>query len=100
MRLGLGVDPDLLRIHRQHPHVGLHMPLAIEQRRVAALAWPKRLDVVRQLPLQVLGSFRSRNEQLAPIGAIEHPALFAQLPVLGIDLDCHGFSHRAILGSR
>ena len=39
----------------QDPHVGLHVALAVEQRRVAALARLERLDVVGQLPLQVLG---------------------------------------------
>ncbi len=77
----------------QHPHVGLHVPLAVEQRRVAALARLKGLDVVGQLPLQVLGGFRPRDEQLASAGAIEQAALLAQLAVLGIELDCHGFGH-------
>ena len=78
----------------QHPHIGLHVPLAIEQRRVATLAGSKRLDVVGELALQVLGRFGPLQQQLAASGAIEHPALFAQLPVLGVELDCHRIGHR------
>ena len=69
------------------------MALAVEQRRVAALAGLERLDVVGQLPLQVLGRLGPLTQQLAPLGAIEQPALLAQLPVLGVELDCHGFGH-------
>ena len=46
---GLGVDPELLGGDPQHSHVALHVALAIEQRRVGALAGVKRLDVVGQL---------------------------------------------------
>ncbi len=98
-RLGLGVDQDLVVSQPQHPHIGLHVALAVEQRRVATLARSKRLDVVGQLPLQVLGRFAALKQQLAPARAIEQPALFAQLPVLGVELDCRRFGHRAILGS-
>ena len=44
----------------QHPHVGLHVALAVQQRRVLALAGLERLDVVGQLPLQVLGRLGRR----------------------------------------
>ena len=71
----------------QHPHVGLHVALAVEQRRVAALARLQRLDVVGQLPLQVLGRLGAGDEQLAALGAVEQAALLAQLPVLGVELD-------------
>ena len=36
--VGLGVEPDLLGAETQDSHVGLHVPLAVEQGRVAALA--------------------------------------------------------------
>ena len=47
----------------QHPHVGLHVALAVEQRRVAALAGRQRLDVVGQLALQVLGRLRPADDR-------------------------------------
>ena len=87
-RLGLGVEQDLLRRRPQHPHVRLHVALAVEQRRVLALAGRQRLDVVGQLPLQVLGGVGPADQQLAAVGAIEQPAFLTQLPVLGIQL--HG----------
>ena len=52
------------------------MALAIEQRRVTALTRLQCLDVVGELPLQVLRGFRPRHKQLAPIRAINDPALF------------------------
>ena len=63
------------------------MALAVEQRRVLALAGLQRLDVVGQLALQVLGRLGAGDQQLAAGGAVEQPALLAQLPVLGVELD-------------
>ena len=74
----------------QHPHVGLHVALAVEQRRVAALTRLKRLDVVGDLALQVLGCVGPGHEQHAAPAAIDQPALLAQLAVLGVQLDFAG----------
>ena len=54
-RRGLGIDQELVVGEAQDPHVALHLALAVEQRRVAALPRLERLDVVGQLSLQELG---------------------------------------------
>ena len=88
IQISLGAEP-------QHPHVGLHVALAVEQRRVLALAGRQRLDVVGQLPLQVLGRVGAGDEQLAARRAVEQAALLAQLPVLGVELDGDGIGGHA-----
>ena len=70
---GLEVEPDLAGAQPQHPHVGLDVALAVEQRGVAALASVEGLDVVGELALQVLGRLRSRDREHAPLGAVEQP---------------------------
>ncbi len=92
--LGLGVEPDLVRRQSQHPQVGLHVALAVEQRRVGALARLQRLDVLGQLALQVLGRFAARDQELAAVATIEQAALLAQLPVLGVELGDRRGGHR------
>ena len=81
--------------------------VAVRSTRMSACMWPlrsssaaywpsprrQRLDVVGQLPLQVLGRVGPADDQLAALGAIEQPALLAQLPVLGIQLDVHRIGH-------
>jgi hypothetical protein len=86
-RLRLGVEQDLLGGRAQHPHVGLHVALAVEQGGVEALARLQRLDVVGQLALQVLGGVGAGDGDDAALGAVEQAAFLAQLPVLGIELD-------------
>jgi hypothetical protein len=92
-RLGLGVDPDPLGVEAQHSHVGLDVPLAVQQCGVLTLARAEGLDVIRQLSLQVLGGVGAGDEQLAARRAVEQAALLAQLPVLGVQLDWHRLSH-------
>ena len=91
--LRLGVEQDLLLARPQHPHVGLHVALAVEQRRVLALADRERLDVVGQLALQVLGPVGPEDGDRAAAGAVEQAAFLAQLAVLGIELDGRHGSH-------
>ncbi len=78
---------DLLRGRPQHPHVGLHVPLAVEQRRVLPVPDLQRLDVVGQLPLQILRPVRPAHEQHPAPGPLEQPAFLPQLPVLRIQLN-------------
>ena len=92
-RVGLEVEPDVTVREPEDAQVGLHVPLAVEERRVAALAGLERLDVVGELPLQVLGRVGAADEDLAAPGAIEQPAFLAQLPVLGVELDCRRVGH-------
>ena len=58
-------------VRPQDAHVGLHVALAVEQRRVAALARRERLDVVGELALQVLGRLRAADLKRAALGALE-----------------------------
>jgi hypothetical protein len=75
----------------------LDVSLALEQRRVAAEARLERLDVVRELALQVLRRFRPFEDQLAAPGAVEEAGPFAQDAVLGVDLGHRGCSHTHIV---
>ena len=72
---------------RSSAQVALHLPLAVEQRGVAALAGLERLDVVGELALEVLGGLGAAELELAPVGAIEETRLLAQQPVLAVQLD-------------
>jgi len=71
--------------------------LAVEQRRVLAVARLQRLDVAGQLTLQVLGAVGAADQKLAAGGAVEQAALLAQLAILGIQLDPGLGAHEAIL---
>ena len=71
------------------------MALAVEQRRVAAVARLERLDVVGHLSLQVLGGVGALDQELAAAGAVDQAAALAQLAVLRIQLYlCLGGGHR------
>ena len=59
-RAGSVSSQTLRSLEPQHPHVGLHVALAVEQGRVAAAARGERLDVVGELALQELGGVRAR----------------------------------------
>ena len=63
------------------------MALAVEQGGVAALARLERLDVVGELSLQELGGVGARDEDRAPLVALQHPRALAQDPVLAVELD-------------
>ncbi len=80
----LRIDPKLLAAEAQQPQVGLHVSLAVKQRRVAALAGRQRLGVVGDLALQVFGCVGAVDREHAASGAIEQAALLAQLAVLGV----------------
>ena len=71
----------------EDPHVGDEVALAIEEGGVAALVGLERLDVVRNLALQVLGGVRSLDQQLAALGAVEEACALAHRPVLAVELD-------------
>ena len=75
------------RAVRSDAHVALHVALAVEQRRVAALAGRERLDVVGELALQVLGRLGAGDRDQPPVGALERSGALAQDPVLGVELD-------------
>ena len=92
-RVGLEVEPDVAVASAEDAHVGLHVALAVEERRVTALVRTERLDVVGELALQVLEGIRAADEDLAAPGAVEQPAFLAQLAVLGVELDCRRFGH-------
>ena len=68
------------------PHVGLHLALAVEESGVGALAGLERLDVVGQLPLQVLGRVLAADHDDAALTA-GGARLLAQGPVLPVELD-------------
>ena len=83
----LRLDPDADVVGRaEHPHVGLHLALAVEERRVGALAGLERLDVVGQLPLQVLGRVRAADHDDAA-RADRSTGLLAKRAVLPIELN-------------
>ena len=82
----LGADPEPVG-EPQDPHVALHVALAVEQRRVAALALAERLDVVGQLALEILGGLGAADVEHAPLGAPQQPGALAQRPVLPVELD-------------
>ena len=84
-RVRLDVRSGRLR-RAEHPHVGLHLALAVEERGVGALAGLERLDVVRQLPLQVLGGVLAADHDDAAL-ASRGARLLAQGAVLPVDLD-------------
>jgi hypothetical protein len=95
----LGVDPEPVGLDSQQAQVPLHAALAIEQRRVLALAGRERLNVVGELALQVLGGLAAAQDQLRALGAIDQPRTLAQQPVLPVELDrrlgAHGTSVRS-----
>ena len=85
-RLGLGVQPDLAGAQPQDPHVGLHVPLAVEQGRVTALVRSHGVEVVGQLALEELGGVGPLDEHdSAP--AAEEAGLLSQGAVLAVQLD-------------
>ncbi len=57
-RLGLGVQPDLPGAQPQDPHVGLHVALAVQERRVTALVRFDGVEIVGELALKELGGVR------------------------------------------
>ena len=92
-RLGLGVEPSLPAAQPQDPHVGLHVPLAVEQGRITALVGSQGLDVVGQLALQELGGVGPLDEHdSAPTD--EEAGLLSQGAVLAIELDRSLHLHR------
>ena len=84
---GVRLDPHPQVFRRaEDPHVRLHLALAVEESGVGALAGLERLDVVRQLTLQVLGRILAADHDDAPLTS--HGArLLAQGAVLPVDLD-------------
>src|SRR6188472_1293210 len=83
--LRLEVEPQLRPLARpQHPHVGLHVALAVEQSSVGPLTRLNRLGVIGQLALQIVRRVRAADDQQATVRPLDQPAFFAQLPVLGV----------------
>ena len=89
----LGVQQVLVGRRSQHPKIGLDVPLAVEQGRVAALAGLQLLDLVCHLALQVLARLGAAHRQPPAARAVQQPAFLAQLPVLRVELDCGRCAH-------
>src|SRR4029079_14985249 len=87
-RLSVGIDPDVACREAQDPHVRLHVPLAVEQRGVAAGLGLERLEVVGELPLEELGRVGPANEEHAPLRSIQYAGALLHRTVLPVDL--HG----------
>jgi hypothetical protein len=83
---GLGVDPERVGRQPQHPHVRLHVALAVEQGGVAALTRRQRLDVVGELALEVVGGLGAGDEEHAALGAVDQSSALAERPVLAVEL--------------
>ena len=83
----LGVDLDRVVGEPQHAHVSLEVALAVQQGGVLTLAGRQRLDVVGELALEVLGRLGSLDAEDAALGAVDHPGVLAQHPVLGVQLN-------------
>ena len=90
-RLGIDLESGL---GAQHAHVALHVSLAVEQRRVAALARGERLDLVRELTLEVVGGLGTADPQRPALLALEDARALAEDSVLGVELDL-GDRHRS-----
>ncbi len=83
---GLEIDPDLIVLQMQEPHVRLEVSLAVEQRRVAALLSLERLGVVGELALQVLGGVRPADDQSCALPR-QIAGLLPQGAVLPVELN-------------
>jgi len=94
----LGVDQQAVGGESQHPHVGADLALAVEERRVTALAGCERLDVVGELSLQELRPLAAADHQAGAIGAVEEPRLLADGAVLRVDSEGVRW-HRWIVGA-
>ncbi len=77
----------------QDPHVGLHVALAVQQRRVTALVRFSGLEVVGELALKELGGVGSVDEH-NPAPAAEEAGLLPQGAVLAVQLDRDLHLHR------
>jgi hypothetical protein len=96
---GLEVEPDLAGLEEQDAHVRLEVTLAVEERCVAAPLSFQRLDVVRELALEILDGVRALDEQSGPRPG-EKAGLLAQRPVLPIQVNSgRDLGHRPIVGS-
>src|SRR5215204_4514581 len=76
------------------------MALAVQQRRITALAHVEGLDLICELSLQVFRRCGAGCQQLAAHGVVEQPALLPQLAVLGVELHGGGICHEPIVGAR
>ena len=78
----------------QDAHVGLHVALAVQQGGIAAVAAVPRASMsLVSCPCRYSAASGPVKRSLPRVGAVEQAALLAQLPVLGVQLDCRRIGH-------